>query len=238
MIKPNLKMHTIYIIYTYLNIIIARYTEINFYNHPGISLLATGGKILARVIAIRLSSQDVAEKILAESQCGFRPGRGTVDMIFTARQIQEKCREQNRDLYMVFIDLTKAFDTVSMEALWKILYKFGCPDKFVNIIKSFHGGMAARMSEEGKLSEPFGFNNGTKQGCVLASLLFDIFYAAMLLDAFRNNDQGIHIKFRTDGGIFNLRRLQAKTKVIDLLARYLLYADDARIGCSEVYITI
>ena len=194
-------------------------------NHRGISLLATGGKILARIIANRLSSQ-VAEKILPESQCGFRPGRGTVDMIFTARQIQEKCREQNRDLYMVFIDLTKAFDTVSRDALWQVLHKFGCPDKFVNIIKSFHEGMAARVSEEGRLSEPFEVNNGTKQGCVLAPLLFNIFYAAMLLDAFRNNDQGIHIRYRTDGGIFNLRRLQAKTKVIDLLARDLLYADD------------
>ena len=120
----------------------------------------------------------------------------------------------------------KAFDTVSREALWQILHKFGCPDKFVNIIKSFHEGMAARVSEEGKLSEPFRVNNGTKQGCVLAPLLFNIFYSAMLLDAFRNNDQGIHIKYRTDGGIFNLRRLQAKTKVTDLLARDLLYADD------------
>ena len=178
-------------------------------NHRGISLLATGGKILAKVIANRLASQ-VAEKILPENQCGFRPGRGTLDMIFTARQIQEKCREQNRDLYMVFIDLTKAFDTVSRDALWQILHKFGCPDKFVNVIKSFHEGMAARVSDEGKLSEPFGVNNGTKQGCVLAPLLFNIFYAAMLLDAFRNNDQGILIKYRTDGGIINLRRLQAK----------------------------
>ena len=89
--------------------------------------------------------------------------------------------------------------------------------------------MAARVLEEGRLSEPFGVNNGTKQGCVLAPLLFNIFYAAMLLDAFRNNDQGLHIKYRTDGGIFNLRRLQAKTKVIDLLARDLLYADDCEL---------
>ena len=34
-------------------------------------------------------------------------------MIFAARQVQEKCREQNLDLYMVFVDLTKAFDTIS-----------------------------------------------------------------------------------------------------------------------------
>ena len=113
-----------------------------------------------------------------------------------------------------------------MEALWQILHKFGCPDKFVNIIKSFHEGMAARVSDEGRLSEPFRVNNGTKQGCVLAPLLFNIFYSAMLLDAFRNNDQGIHIKYRTNGGIFNLRRLQANTKVIDFLARDLLYAND------------
>ena len=36
-------------------------------------------------------------------------------MIFTARQLQEKCQEQNGDLYMTFVDLTKAFDTVSRD---------------------------------------------------------------------------------------------------------------------------
>ena len=33
------------------------------------------------------------------------------------------------DLYMTFVDLTKAFDTVSREDLWKIMAKFGCPTK-------------------------------------------------------------------------------------------------------------
>ena len=47
-------------------------------------------------------------------------------MIFTARQVQEKCQEQNVDLYMTFVDLTKVFDTVS-QGLWKIMAKFGCP---------------------------------------------------------------------------------------------------------------
>ena len=41
----------------------------------------------------------------------FRANRGTTDMIFFVRQIQEKSREQHKDLYMVFIDLTKAFDS-------------------------------------------------------------------------------------------------------------------------------
>ena len=40
-------------------------------------------------------------------------------MIFTARQLQEQCQEQNVDLYMTFVDLTKAFDTVSRDGLKK-----------------------------------------------------------------------------------------------------------------------
>ena len=54
------------------------------------------------------------------SQCGFRKDRGTIDMIFTARQLQ-KCQEQNVDLYMTFVDLTKAFDTVSRDGFWQSL---------------------------------------------------------------------------------------------------------------------
>ena len=50
-------------------------------------------------------------------------------MLFAARQVQEKCREQNLDLYMVFVDLTKAFDSVSREGLWKLLLKIGWPPR-------------------------------------------------------------------------------------------------------------
>ena len=48
-----------------------------------------------------------------KSQCGFRSKRGTTDMIFVLRQVQEKCREHNMGLYAAFVDLTKASDTVS-----------------------------------------------------------------------------------------------------------------------------
>ena len=64
-------------------------------------------------------------------------------MIFTARQLQEKCQEQNVDLNMTFVDLIKAFDTVSREGLWKIMAKFGCPDKFIAMVR--HDGMLAAM---------------------------------------------------------------------------------------------
>ena len=56
-------------------------------------------------------------------------------MIFTIRQLQEKCQEQRKDLFQVFIDLTKAFDTVNRETLWLIPGKLGCPEKLIFILR-------------------------------------------------------------------------------------------------------
>ena len=67
-------------------------------NHRGISLLSVAGKVLARVLLNRLTQHVDELGILPESQCGFRTGRGTTDMIFSARQLQEKCQEQYKDL--------------------------------------------------------------------------------------------------------------------------------------------
>jgi hypothetical protein len=80
-------------------------------NYRGISLLCVVGKAFARVVLSRL--QLLAARVYPESQCGFRAERSTVDMIFALRQLQEKCQEQRKSLYIVFIDLTKAFDLVS-----------------------------------------------------------------------------------------------------------------------------
>ena len=193
-------------------------------NHRGISLLSIAGKIFARIIINRLTTH--LDSTFPESQCGFRSGRGTADMLFAARQIQEKCREQNLDLYMVFVDLTKAFDSVSREGLWKLLSKIGCPSRVVNIIRSFHDGMMARVQDLENLSDAFPVTNGTKQGCVMAPFLFGIVFSAMLYDAFKNCNKGIMIRFRQDGGIFNLQRLKARSKVSSLLLRELLFADD------------
>ena len=56
-------------------------------NHRGISLLSIAAKILARVLLNRLNEHHEQSGLLPESQCGFRKDRGTIDMIFTARQL-------------------------------------------------------------------------------------------------------------------------------------------------------
>ena len=66
-------------------------------NHQGISLLSVAGKILRRILLNRLSEHLEQSGLPPESQCGFRKDRGTTDMVFTTRQLQEKCQEQNVD---------------------------------------------------------------------------------------------------------------------------------------------
>jgi len=147
-------------------------------------------------------------------------------MVFAVRQLQEKCREQNQELHLVFEDLTKAFDTVNQNGLWKILQKFGCPDKLTELIASFHNGMQARVQENADTSDPFKVRNGVKQGCVLAPTLFSFLFAAMLLADLRECNRGVYIPFRIDGKFFNLQRLKAKTRVFEAILRDFLFADD------------
>ena len=172
--------------------------------------------------------------LIPESQCGFRKDKGTIDMIFTARQLQEKCQEQNVDLYMTFDDLITAFDTVSRNGLWKIMVNFGCPPSFIAMVRQFHDGMQARVQNDGEYSEPFPVTNGVKQGCVIAPTQFSMMFSAILTDAFQDVDAGLPIMYRFDGKLLNLRRLQAKSKVQTDVIDKLLYADDlAENGKSE-----
>jgi len=75
--------------------------------------------MLAKIVLNHIRS--ISEDVLPESQCGFQAGRSITDMIFTLRQAQEKAIEQCKPLYVVFVDLSKAVDTVDRQTLWKVL---------------------------------------------------------------------------------------------------------------------
>lgn len=195
-------------------------------NYRGISLLSIAGKVFARILLNRLNTH-IAPDILPETQCGFRNNRSTVDMIFCLRQLQEKCIEHNRSLYVVFVDFTKAFDTVGRTGLWELLRKYGCPEKFTGMVESLHTGMMAKVKEAGETSHSFPVSNGVKQGCVLAPTLFSIFLSAMLEEAFADFEEGVYIQSRQDADLFNVAHFKAKTKSTQILVRELLFADDS-----------
>ena len=120
-------------------------------------------------------------------------------------------------LYVAFINLTKAFDLVSRDGLFKILPTVGCPPKLQSMIESFHSDTKGTVQFNGSSSEPFEIRGGVKQGCVLASTLFGIFFGMLLKHAFDTTTEGIYLRTRSYGRLFNLARLRAKTKVRKVL---------------------
>ena len=77
------------------------------------------------------------------------------------------------------------------------------------------------------MSEAFDINSGVKQGCVLAPTLFNIFFSVLLKHAFKFTEEGILLRTRSDGKLFNPARLRAKTKVRKAILRNFIFADDA-----------
>ena len=127
---------------------------------------------MARII-LNCITHHLLDDVVSESQCAFRRNRGKIDMILAVRQIKEKCREQNQNLYILFVHLTKAFDTVGRdrEGLWAILLKLSSPLRVLKIIRSFHDGMMTCIVENGLIPDPFPDSNRVKKRCLYRCLI-------------------------------------------------------------------
>ena len=173
-------------------------------NWRGIALLDVVGKVVARVLQERL--QELSEEELPESQCGFRKGRSCTDMTFTVRQLVEKSWEHRTKLFMTFIDLKKAYDSIPRCALWTALRKLGVPEKTIQLIRSFHQNMEARISLEGELSEAIEVENDLRQGCCMAPVLFNL-YTCLMMECWHAKVKtvagvGVELKYKVDKKLF------------------------------------
>ena len=96
----------------------------------------------------------------------------------------------------MFIDITKAYDSVDRTLLWTVLPRFGVPQKMISVIRQFHDVMRACVRlDDGACSGWFAMEQGLRQGCVLAPLLFNIFFAAVT--------HVVYTRFEADKGIMD-----------------------------------
>lgn len=80
-------------------------------NYRPITLLNMSYKICAIILNNRLTN--IVESKIQDNQFGFRPNRSTVDSVFIAQQLFEKCFELNIELHNMFVDYSQAFDSVA-----------------------------------------------------------------------------------------------------------------------------
>ena len=83
--------------------------------------------------------------------------------------------------------------------------------------------MTGQVLCSGDQSAAFAITDGVKQCCVLAPVLFNLFFTCMLA---QDMEEGVYIRYRLDGSLFDLRRLNAKTKCLHQLIEEALFADD------------
>ena len=93
---------------------------------------------------LRLGNYCETEGPLPEQQCGFRPARSTIKMLFVVPRLQDLGRQREIPLYVCFIDLQKAYDS-NRERLWDVLTCFGVPTKMLIIFLNFHDCMRAQV---------------------------------------------------------------------------------------------
>ena len=138
----------------------------------------------------------------------------------------EKAREFYQPLYVCFIDLRKAYDSVNRDTLWAVLQRcYHLPKKLLTIIRVMHDQSTAAIRAYGKTSEEFAVTSGVRQGCVLASTLFNMFFNAVIRMAIDNHLQegrGVQVVFHPDAKLIGDR----KKMTLETLVSDLEYADD------------
>jgi hypothetical protein len=73
-----------------------------------------------------------------------------MDAIFLIRQLMERCKEQKKDLHMVFINLKKAYDKVHRNVMWLTLQKHKVSTKYITLINDMYYNIviSVRTSDE------------------------------------------------------------------------------------------
>ena len=131
---------------------------------------------------------------------------------------------------MTYIDLTKEFNTVSRDSLWKIMAKYGCREKLITIVWQFYDGMHARTQDNGESSVAFPVTNRVKQEWVFDPSLFGIMFSAMLFDAFC--DIGIEIRYHY--WYLYLQRQKASNKDEGDMVNEFLFADYWALNATSI----
>lgn len=141
-------------------------------NFRPISLLNSDIKLYAKMLAGRLSS--VLPTLINRDQVGFIRGRQAPDGTRRLINIISQLESSKTPAILFSLDAEKAFDRINWQFMFRVLEKFGFVGNIHSAIAALYSTPSARVLVNGTLSKPFSISNGTRQGCPLSPLIFDM----------------------------------------------------------------
>ena len=144
-------------------------------NYRPISLLPAFSKILEKCVYHRLYSFCTSYDILNPNQYGFRSGHSTIHAVTKLTADILASFDNNKDSLAVFLDLSKAFDTIDHDILIKKMNVYGIRGIALDWFKNYLTGRKQFVSYGSVSSEHCDINCGVPQGSVLGPLLFIIY---------------------------------------------------------------
>ena len=200
-------------------------------NYRSIFIMNAISRLLPRLIIERL--RDCYEKLIMETQFGFRQNRSTTDAIFI---IREAIRSTKKPLYLCMIDLRAAYDHVDRDMLFSVLNIRTKAPKITSILKALYTGTTASIKNT---ANAFQVHTGCRQGGIESPVLFNIYMDFVLrcvehevLTKFPNTGLKYSYHIKSESSTREQRSIH-KISGSDRL-RMLLYADDIVLFCEDI----